>query len=60
MNVNAAAAAKEKNTRIMEHIKNAFKGTLISMIFTVAVMLLFALIIKETGMADAVDMGLKR
>lgn len=35
-------------------IKRALKGTLISMVFTVAVILLFALIIKETGLADKV------
>ncbi len=35
-------------------IKRALKGTLISMVFTVAVILLFALIIKETGLADNV------
>ena len=33
-------------------MKNALKGALIAMVFTVAVILLFALIIKETGMAD--------
>jgi len=32
--------------------KAALKGTLISMVFTVAVTLLFALVIKETGMKD--------
>ncbi len=35
-------------------VKRALKGTLISMVFTVAVILLFALIIKETGLADNV------
>lgn len=34
--------------------KRAVKGTLISMVFTVAVILLFALIIKETGLTDSV------
>ena len=34
--------------------KRALKGTLIAMVFTVAVILLFALIIKETGLADNV------
>lgn len=37
-----------------EIIKRALKGTLISMVFTVAVILLFALIIKETGLSDSV------
>ncbi len=35
-------------------VKRALKGTLISMVFTVAVILLFALIIKETGLSDNV------
>jgi len=35
-------------------LKGALKGTLISMVFTVAVILLFALIIKETGLSDSV------
>ncbi len=35
-------------------IKRAVKGTLVSMVFTVAAILLFALIIKETGLADGV------
>lgn len=35
-------------------LKRAMKGTLISMVFTVAVILLFALIIKETGLSDSV------
>jgi putative membrane protein (TIGR04086 family) len=35
-------------------LKRALKGTLISMVFTVAVILLFALIIKETGLSDGV------
>lgn len=35
-------------------IKRSVKGTLISMVFTVAVILLFALIIKETGLSDSV------
>lgn len=37
-----------------EIVKRALKGTLISMVFTVAVILLFALIIKETGLSDSV------
>ncbi len=55
MNMNAAAPgnkAKEKRASLSEFMKNALKGTLISMIFTIAVILLFALIIKETGLAD--------
>jgi putative membrane protein (TIGR04086 family) len=43
---------KDKKTSISEFLKNALKGTLISMIFTIAVILLFALIIKETGLKD--------
>lgn len=47
-------AKKSSKTSLMTFIKCALKGSLISMIFTVAVILLFALIIKETGMADSV------
>lgn len=47
-------AKKSSKTSFMTFIKCALKGSLISMIFTVAVILLFALIIKETGMADSV------
>lgn len=57
MNMNAAAAGvktKDKKTSLSEFMKNALKGTLISMIFTIAVILLFALIIKETGLSDNV------
>ncbi|MGE5495672.1 MAG: TIGR04086 family membrane protein [Burkholderiales bacterium] len=57
MNVNAGTAnlkTKEKKTSFSELMKNALKGTLISMIFTIAVILLFALIIKETGLKDGV------
>ncbi len=45
-----------KNTKkasFLLYLKNALKGSLISMVFTVAVILLFALIIKESGMADS-------
>lgn len=57
MNVNAGTAGmktKEKKMSVSELMKNALKGTLISMIFTIAVILLFALIIKETGLKDGV------
>jgi putative membrane protein (TIGR04086 family) len=57
MNMNAAAPnvkTKDKKAPLSEFLKNALKGTLISMIFTIAVILLFALIIKETGLADNV------
>ncbi len=57
MNMNAAAPnikAKDNRASLSEFMKNALKGTLISMIFTIAVILLFALIIKETGLADNV------
>lgn len=62
MNMNAAAPAvktkdmkvKDKKVSLSEFLKNALKGTLISMIFTIAVILLFALIIKETGLKDNV------
>ncbi len=46
--------SKDKKLSVSDFFKNALKGTLISMIFTVAVILLFALIIKETGLADNV------
>lgn len=49
-----SAAVKDKKTPVSEMMKNAVKGTLISMIFSVAAILLFALIIKETGLADNV------
>lgn len=45
---------KTRKTKIGMYLKCALKGSLISMIFTVAVILLFALIIKETGAADSV------
>jgi putative membrane protein (TIGR04086 family) len=57
MNMNAAAPnlkTKERKVSLAEFLKNALKGTLISMIFTIAVILLFALIIKETGLSDNV------
>lgn len=43
-----------KKSMVGDVLKRGLKGTLISMVFTVAVILLFALIIKETGMADSV------
>ncbi len=53
--MNAKAAEKKtKKTVISKFFKNAIKGTLISMVFTVAVILLFALIIKETGLSDGI------
>ncbi len=45
--VNAAA-----KTPFSAYLKNALKGTLISMVFTTAAILLFALIIQETNMAS--------
>lgn len=48
----AGIKTKDKKTSVSEFLKNALKGTLISMIFTIAVILLFALIIKETGLKD--------
>jgi putative membrane protein (TIGR04086 family) len=57
MNMNAGTAnikTKERKTSVSELLKNALKGTLISMIFTIAIILLFALIIKETGLKDGV------
>lgn len=57
MNMNAGTASmktKEKKMPISELMKNALKGTLISMIFTIAVILLFALIIKETALSNNV------
>ena len=44
----------KKKFKFLTFLKCALKGSLISMIFTVAVILLFALIIKETGVADEV------
>ena len=41
-----------KNKAAATYFKGALKGALIAMVFTVAAILLFALIIKETGMAD--------
>ncbi len=41
-----------RGTAFATYLKGAIKGALIAMVFTVAVVLLFALIIKETGMAD--------
>jgi putative membrane protein (TIGR04086 family) len=41
-----------KRTAFAAYMKGAIKGALIAMVFTVAIILLFALIIKETGMAD--------
>ena len=41
-----------KKKAFATYLKSALKGALIAMVFTVAVVLLFALIIKETGMAD--------
>jgi putative membrane protein (TIGR04086 family) len=58
MNTKGAAAAKtaakpaKKSATFWKLFKAALKGTLISMVFTVAVTLLFALVIKETGMKD--------
>ena len=49
-----AAAKSSKKTSFMVLFKCALKGAMISMVFTVAVILLFALIIKETGMSDGV------
>lgn len=43
-----------KKKTLFTFLKGAMKGSLISMVFTVAVILLFALIIKETGMSDGV------
>ena len=45
---------KSGKSKLAMYLKCALKGSLISMIFTVAVILLFALIIKETGVADSV------
>jgi putative membrane protein (TIGR04086 family) len=59
MDTNAAAKpAKEKpakgmKTSIGTIMKESVKGTLISMIFSVAAILLFALIIKETKSSDS-------
>lgn len=58
MNMNGAKNLKKpknlKKASFITYLKCALKGALISMVFTVAVILLFALIIKETGMADNV------
>ena len=59
MNTKGAAVAKtaaksEKKSTLGKLFKAALKGTLISMVFTVAVTLLFALVIKETGMKDSI------
>ncbi len=57
-NTKGAAVAKtaakpgKKSSTFWKMFKAALKGTLISMVFTVAVTLLFALVIKETGMKD--------
>lgn len=48
----SAAKPAEKSATFWKMFKAALKGTLISMVFTVAVTLLFALVIKETGMKD--------
>lgn len=48
----AAAKPDVKSTSFWKLLKAALKGTLISMVFTVAVTLLLALVIKETGMKD--------
>lgn len=49
------ANVKTKKSKMLgDFLKRAAKGTLISMVFTVAVILLFALIIKETGLSDSV------
>ena len=48
----AAKPAGKKSGAFWKMFKAALKGTLISMVFTVAVTLLFALVIKETGMKD--------
>lgn len=57
-NTKTAASAKAskpaKKSTFWKLFKAALKGTLISMVFTVAVTLLFALVIKETGMKDNV------
>ena len=46
--------SKTKRTSFVSYVKCALKGALVSMVFTVAIILLFALIIKETGMSDSV------
>jgi putative membrane protein (TIGR04086 family) len=57
-NTKGAAVAKtaakpgKGSSTFWKLFKAALKGTLISMVFTVAVTLLFALVIKETGMKD--------
>ena len=47
-------AKASKKSMVGDVLKRGLKGTLISMVFTVAVILLFALIIKETGLSDSV------
>ena len=42
-----------KKAPFLTYFKCALKGAFISLVFTVAVILLFALIIKETGLADS-------
>lgn len=53
MNANVAEKGAKKPA-FPGYLKRALKGTLVSMVFTVAAILLFALIIKETGLADNV------
>ncbi len=53
MNANVAEKSAKKPV-LAGIIKRALKGTLVSMVFTVAAILLFALIIKETGIGDNV------
>lgn len=48
------ADVKKNKVSFSTFLKCAVRGSLISMIFTVALILLFALIIKETGVADSV------
>jgi putative membrane protein (TIGR04086 family) len=50
METNAKAVAK---TPFTAYLKSSLKGTLISMVFTTAAILLFALIIQETRMNSA-------
>ena len=53
--MNATTGTKNiKKTSFAVYLKRAIKGSLISMVFIVAVILLFALIIKETGISDGV------
>lgn len=53
MNANVAEKSAKK-PMLLSFLKRALKGTLVAMVFTVAAILLFALIIKETGLSDAV------